>query len=126
MEHLIESILESAGTKEINLYFLLGADYLQKTVGAEAARLGFATENLHFTTENTKRHDLAGKVYMCSDELLYRHRNRSMPTVYHEQTRTKNFTALVRTHKQWRAYTMAKLWSKGLHEYGYFGLNYKI
>ena len=123
MENTIESILEATGTKEINLYFLINNDFDKKTVGVEAARLGFATENVHFTTENTKSHDLAGKVYMCSDELLYRHRNRSMPTVYHEQTRTKNFTALVRTHKQWRAYTMAKLWSKGLHEQGYFGYN---
>ena len=107
MENTIESILEAASTKEINLYFLLGADYLEKTISTDAARLGFPIETVHFTTENTKSHDLAGKEYMCNDEILYRHRNRSMPTVYHEQTRTKNFTALVRTHKLWRAYTMA-------------------
>ena len=80
MEHLIESILESAGTKEINLYFLINNDLDKKTLVAEAARIGFPAENVHFTTENTKSHDLAGIAYMCSDELLYRHRNRSMPT----------------------------------------------
>ena len=117
---LPQSVIEQDNT---NLYFLLGGNYTQKTVGADAVRIGFPAENVHFTTENAKSHDLAGIAYMCSDELLYRHRNRSMPTVYHEQPRTKNFTALVRTHKQWRAYTMARLWSKGLHEHGYFGYN---
>jgi len=123
METLAKSLSEIIGNKEINLYFLNDDDSQRKTLGNDATRAGFAKENLHFTTKNTKSHDLADTTYMCSDELLYRHRNRSMPTVYHEQARTKNFTALVRTHKLWRAYTMAKLWSKGLHEHGYFGYN---
>jgi hypothetical protein len=98
----------------------------EKTIIAGAVRAGFTQDNVHFTTETTKSHDLAGIEYMCSDELLYRHRNRSMPTVFHQQERTKKFTALVRTHKEWRAYTMARLWSKGLHEQGYFSYNNQI
>jgi len=123
MENITESVLEVTGSSNINFYFLNHKDSDEKTLRADATRAGFNNNIVHFITENTKSRDLTGKLYMCNDELLYRHRNRSMPTVYHEQARSKNFTALVRTHKLWRAYTMAKLWSKGLHEHGYFGYN---
>jgi len=126
MENITESIRQIVGNQQINLYFLTNENSDEKTLRADATRAGFANNIMHFTTENTKSHDLAQTSYMCSDELLYRHRNRSMPAVYHEQARTKNFTALVRTHKLWRAYTMAKLWSKGLHELGYFGYNNQV
>ena len=123
----MESIAEIIKDKDkINLYFLSNDDSVKKTYVSDAVRAGFTEENIHFTTETTKSHDLAGTAYMCSDELLFRHRNRSMPTVYHEQERSKKFTALVRTHKEWRAYTMARLWSKGLHEQGYFSYNNQI
>ena len=123
----MESIAEIIKDKDkINLYFLSNDDSVRKTYVNDAVRAGFTEENIHFTTETTKTHDLAGTTYMCSDELLYRHRNRSMPIVYHEQERSKKFTALVRTHKEWRAYTMARLWSKGLHEQGYFSYNNQI
>ena len=124
---IIKDLAETVAFKNItNLYFLLPENLSEKTITADAVRAGFTEENIHFTTETTKSHDLAGTAYMCSDELLFRHRNRSMPTVYHEQERSKKFTALVRTHKEWRAYTMARLWSKGLHEQGYFSYNNQI
>ncbi len=123
----MESIAEIIKDKDkINLYFLSDDDSVGKTYVNNAVRAGFTEENVHFTTEIAKTHDLARTTYMCSDELLFRHRNRSMPTVYHEQERSKKFTALVRTHKEWRAYTMARLWSKGLHEQGYFSYNNQI
>lgn len=123
----MESIAQIVKNKDtINLYFLTDNDLQKENIVTEAVRAGFTAENVHFTTEIAKRRDLAGKPYMCSDELLYKHRNISMPTVYHEQERSKKFTALVRTHKEWRAYTMARLWSKGLHESGYFGYNNQI
>jgi len=126
MANIIENIREVVGDTQINLTFLTDRESVKKTYVSDAVRAGFTKENVHFTTEITKSHDLAGTAYMCSDELLYRHRNRSMPTVYHEQERSKKFTALVRTHKEWRAYTMAQLWSKGLHEQGYFSYNNQI
>jgi len=126
MENTLKCIKEIVADKQINLYFLNKDDLDKKTFVNEAVRAGFTEENLHFTTETTKSHDLAGTTYMCSDELLYRDRNSSIATVYHEKSRSKNFTALVRTHKLWRAYTMARLWSKGLHELGYFGYNNQI
>ncbi len=123
----MESIAEIVKNKHaINLYFLDNNNMYSKNIVADAVRAGFLEENVHFTTEITRTRDLAGTTYMCSDELLYRHRNNSMPTVFHTQERSKKFTALVRTHKEWRAYTMARLWSKGLHESGYFGYNNQI
>ena len=126
MANIIENIREVVGDTQINLTFLNDRESVKKTYISDAVRAGFTEENVHFTTEITKSHDLAETAYMCSDELLYRHRNRSMPTVYHNQERSKKFTALVRTHKEWRAYTMARLWSKGLHEQGYFSYNNQI
>ena len=123
----MESIAEIVKNKDtINLYFLTNNKSDRKNIVTDAVRAGFLEDNVHFTSESTKSHDLAGTTYICSDELFYRHRNRSMPTVYHSQERSKKFTALVRTHKEWRAYTMARLWSKGLHESGYFGYNNQI
>jgi len=122
MESLAEIIKEK---DKINLYFLSNDNSVQKTYVTEAVRAGFTEQNVHLIAENAKSHDLAGNSYMCSHELLYRHRNVGMPTVFHSQARTKKYTALVGTHKMWRAYTMARLWSKGLHEHGYFGYNNK-
>jgi hypothetical protein len=126
MANIIENIREVVGDKQINLTFLTNRESDKKTYVNDAVSAGFSEDDVHFTTETTKSHDLAGIQYMCSDELFYRHRNRSMPTVYHTQERSKKFTALVRTHKEWRAYTMAQLWSKGLHEQGYFSYNNQI
>jgi hypothetical protein len=126
MANIIENIREVVGDKQINLTFLTNRESDKKTYVNDAVSAGFSEDDVHFTTETTKSHDLAGIQYMCSDELFYRHRNRSMPTVYHTQERSKKFTALVRTHKEWRAYTMARLWSKGLHESGYFSYNNQI
>jgi len=115
---------------ELKIWFLYSEGdnpfRIQKTILAQAARAGIPTENIHFTTANTKSHDLTGFSYICDDELLYRLRNESLATEYHELPRSKNFTALVRTHKNWRANTMARLWTKGLHERGYFGYNSKL
>ena len=123
----MESIAEVVKEKDkTNLYFLVDNNYNRKSLVTDAVRAGFIEENVHFTTKNTKSHDLADTTYMCSDELLYRHRNTSYPTAFHTQPRSKKYTALVRTHKEWRAYTMARLWSKGLHESGYFGYNNQI
>ena len=123
----MESIAEIVKNKDtINLYFLENNNTDIKNIVTEAVSAGFTEQNIHFTTETTKSHDLADTTYMCSDELLYRHHNTSMPTVFHTQERSKKFTALVRTHKEWRAYTMARLWSKGLHEAGYFSYNNQI
>jgi hypothetical protein len=125
-----ESVLKLVVENHIKIWFLYSEGdnpfRIQKTILAQAARAGIPSENIHFTTANTKSHDLTGFSYICDDELLYRLRNESLATEYHELPRSRNFTALVRTHKNWRANTMARLWSKGLHERGYFSYNNKL
>jgi hypothetical protein len=74
----------------------------------------------HFTSANTAANQIPCFSYFADDELLYKLRNEVPPVVYHEQFRDKKFTALVRTHKWWRASTMAEIWSKNLHHDGYF------
>ena len=104
---------------EIKIWFLYSEGdnpfRIQKTLNKQLVRAGIPLENVHFSSANTKSRDLDGFSYICDDELLYRLRNESLALEYHENTRTKKFTALVRTHKSWRANTMARLWSKGLH-----------
>ena len=70
MENITESIRQIVGNQQINLYFLTNENSDEKTLRADATRAGFANNIMHFTTENTKSHDLAGKQYMCSDEIL--------------------------------------------------------
>jgi len=95
---------------------------IKKHIENQCVAHGIDIKNVHFTTANTKSHDLDGFSYLCDDELLYRLRNEGLID-YHENPRSKNFTALVRTHKWWRANTMARLWMKGLHEKAYFSYN---
>jgi hypothetical protein len=115
---------------ELKIWFLYSEGdnpfRIQKTLNKQLVKAGIPLENVYFTSANTKSRDLTGFGYICDDELLYRLRNESLALPYHENIRSKNFTALVRTHKSWRANTMARLWSKGLHERGYFSYNNKI
>jgi hypothetical protein len=80
--------------------------------------------NYHFTSANTKAQDLEKFSYFADDELLSRMRNKnSIATTFHSRPRSKQFTALSRTHKLWRATTMARLWNQNLHKLGYFSYN---
>ena len=129
-EIIPKTVLDRVCNNEIKIWFLYSEGdnpfRIQKTINNQLLKAGVPLENVHFTTANTKSHDLAGFSYICDDELLYRLRNESLALEYHERPRSKQFTALVRTHKSWRANTMARLWSKGLHEKGYFGYNNQI
>lgn len=92
-------------------------DHLDKQLG----------NNYHFTSANTEAKNLKNFSYFADDELLFRLRNKnSDPVQYHKNTRSKQFTALSRTHKLWRATTMARLWKNDLHKLGYFGYNIEL
>ena len=77
----------------------------------------------HFTSANTAAEYINNFSYCADDELLYRLRNGSKGIEYHERPRSKKFTALCRTHKWWRATTMARIWQGNLHHKGYFSYN---
>lgn len=82
-----------------------------------------------FTSANSKsNHKMSLHVsrkwtHFVDDEMLYRLRNKEPAVDYHENPRSKKFTALVRTHKWWRATTMARLWCQGYAQHGYFSYN---
>lgn len=73
---------------------------------------------------NSAADSLPCSAWFADDELLFRKRNRRiLPVQYHESARSRLFTALVRTHKWWRATIMADFWRRGWHEFGYFSYN---
>ena len=84
------------------------------------AEHGISWNNVHFTSANTRAGELEHFSYFMDDELLYQLRNKSYPTEIHNNARAKKFTALVRTHKWWRATSMARLWRQDLHKDGFF------
>ena len=63
-----------------------------------------------FVSANTAARDIPGFVYFNDFELWYYQRNHDVaPLEIHDQPRSKDFTALVRLHKPWRAMAMADL-----------------
>jgi len=73
---------------------------------------------------NSAADSIPHSAWFADDELLFRKRNRKVsPVDYHERPRSRLFTALVRTHKWWRATIMADFWRRGWHELGYFSYN---
>jgi hypothetical protein len=80
-------------------------------------------ERIRFTSANSMADSLENFSYFVDDECLYQLRNTDAPVDFHTQPRDKKFTMLVRTHKWWRATTMARFWSQGLHKQGYFSYN---
>jgi len=85
---------------------------------------GVSTDQLMLITANSAADLLPNSAWFADDELLFRKRNRRQPALpYHEQPRRRMFTALVRTHKWWRATVMADLWRRDYHQLGYFSYN---
>ena len=76
---------------------------------------------------NSAADQLPGCAWFADDELLFRKRNRKVTALrYHENPRSKMFTSLVRTHKWWRATTMAEFWKRGWQPNGYFSYNTEV
>jgi hypothetical protein len=77
---------------------------------------GLATKhNLHtdyyvFVSGNTAARNISGFVYFADFEFWYWHRNHATKAMqFHNQPREREFTALNRLHKSWRATVMADL-----------------
>lgn len=62
-----------------------------------------------FVSANTAADNLDRFVYFCDFELWYRYRNVTPALNFHNKPRTKEFTALNRLHKSWRATFMTHL-----------------
>lgn len=80
-------------------------------------------KQIKFTSANSSADNLNHFSHFVDDECLYYLRNTDPAIEYHTRPRSKKFTALVRTGKWWRATTMARFWSQGFHNQGYFSYN---
>jgi hypothetical protein len=113
--------------KEIKIWFLYSeADNpfkIKKHLEKMAIQEGIDPSQILFTSANSSARLIDNFSYFADDELLYQLRNQTTAVSYHENKRSKKFTALVRTHKPWRANTMAKLWQMGLNDHSYFSYN---
>lgn len=86
--------------------------------------VGIAHHNIKIISANSAADDLPGCAWFADDELLFRRKNRhNQPLPWQAGPRSRLFTALVRTHKWWRATVMADFWRRGWHELGYFSYN---
>ena len=124
------AILSALKAKTLKLWFFYSEGdnplRIQQHLQAQAQEHDVPWSQIRFTSANSAADDIENFSYFVDDEMLYRLRNEATPVEYHERNRSKKFTALVRTHKWWRATTMTRLWSKGLHEHGYFSYNNEL
>lgn len=81
-------------------------------------------EQLRLISANSSADLMPNCAWFADDEMLYRLRNKNITALqFHQRPRKKLFTALVRTHKWWRAATMSELWRQGWHKHGFFSYN---
>jgi hypothetical protein len=74
-----------------------------------------------FVSANTAARDMPGFVYFNDFELWYYQRNHNVaPLEIHDRSRSRDFTALVRLHKPWRAMAMADLQQNKLLDNSYW------
>jgi len=84
-------------------------------------RHGYASEIYHFITANTAAAALPRFCVFHDFELWYAQRNAGQVACHaHSQKRDRDFTALCRLHKSWRATIMAALWDQGVLEHSYW------
>lgn len=89
--------------------------------------VGVDESSLWLITGNSMSNNLPNSAWFPDHELIYRKRNRhELPCQYHEESRPRMFTALVRTHKWWRATIMADFWRRDWHRLGFFSYNPNI
>ena len=84
-------------------------------------------EQVKFISANSEAKNIDHFYHVVDDELLFRYRNeKHEPGFYHEDQRSKKFTALVRMHKYWRANVMSTIWQQQFDTDGYFAYGNEI
>ena len=123
-------IREKLRSKSITLWFFYSEgdnpERIRDHLYQQAHKHEISVELIRFTSANSAAADIKNFSHFVDDECLFQLRNQDQPVPYHENTRTKKFTALVRTGKWWRATTMARFWRQGFHKQGYFSYNHEI
>jgi hypothetical protein len=120
-------IREKLRTKSLTIWFFYSEGdnpaYIRDHLYELAKKHEIDTSVIQFVSANTSAANIPGFHYFADDECLYQLRNTDLPVEFHARPRSKKFTALVRTHKWWRAATMARIWSLDYHTQGYFSYN---
>lgn len=122
-------VLEKLKQRSLRLIFFYSeADNpykIKQHIDAQREQAGIKEFQVLFVSANSAADSVDYFFHFVDDELLFGLRNTGQVEVGN-WPRAKQFTALVRTHKRWRANTMAWLWRQNLHELGYFGYNNSI
>lgn len=121
-------IREKLRTKSLTLWFFYSEgdnpQRIKEHLLSQFANQDIDPARIRFTSANSSAQQIKNFSHFVDDECLYQLRNQESPIAFdHTLRRSKKYTALVRTHKWWRATTMARLWRQGLHEHGYFSYN---
>ena len=123
-------IREKLRSRNITLWFFYSeGDHpgrIQDHLHAQFQKYDIDLGLIQFTSANSAADQLSGFHYFVDDECLYRLRNTNCPIKFHDRPRSHKYTALVRTHKWWRATTMARIWALGLHNHGFFSYNHDL
>lgn len=127
---LPNTIQEKLRSKSLTLWFFYSEgdnpNRIRDHLHEQFSQHSIDTDLIQFTSANSSAERLPGFHHFVDDECLYQLRNSHLPIAFHDRPRSRKFTALVRTHKWWRATTMARIWSAGLHKYGFFSYNYNL
>jgi hypothetical protein len=120
-------IREKLRTKSLTIWFFYSEgdnpERIRDHLYSQAKTHEIDVKLIQFVSANTSASDIPGFHYFADDECLYQLRNVDIPIQFHTRPRSKKFTALSRTHKWWRAATMARIWDQNLHQQGYFSYN---
>jgi len=123
-------IIQKLRSKSLTVWFFYSeGDNPQKIrdhLDAQCRQHKINPKMIRFTSANSVANDIPRFSHFVDDECLYQLRNTYHPLDYHDRQRSKKFTALVRTHKWWRASTMARLWNAGIHKESFFSYTKNI
>jgi hypothetical protein len=130
-EHIKPSHIEDMRRGELYLCFFYSEGdnpwRMRQHLEQQCRDNGVPERQLLLITANSAADNIPNSAWFADDELLFRKRNRRVTELlYHERPRAKLFTALVRTHKWWRATVMADFWRRDWHNLGYFSYNPEV
>jgi hypothetical protein len=123
-------IVEKLRSNSLTVWFFYSEgdnpERIRKHLDQQAQAYHIDPKLILFTSANSSAGSIPGFTHFVDDECLYQIRNECVPLSYHTRSRQKKFTMLVRTHKWWRATTMARFWQKGLHKHSYFSYTHDL
>jgi hypothetical protein len=115
--------------KEIKVLFCYGESDnpldIKNTLHKFASKHNINAEQIHFISHNTIAKQIKNCYYFNDNEMLFRSAQNysNSQAKWHNNTRSKKFTCLIRSHKNWRFVVGAKLHSLGIYKNSYGSYN---